>query len=72
MKESALQLFPLMRVAVALIAGMVVAFEWGGGVPVWVWLVVMAAAAVSAVLTSRWAVAQSSSILLSFFFLARF
>lgn len=72
MKESALQLFPLMRVAVALIAGMVVAFEWGGGVPVWVWLVVMAAAAVSAALTSRWAVAQSSSILLSFFFLGAF
>lgn len=66
------QLFPLMRVAVALIAGMVAAFEWGGGVAAWVWLAALCVAAVATALTGRQATAQGAAILTAVFCLGAF
>ena len=67
-----LQLYPLLRMALAMAAGIFVAYEWASPFPVWAWLAASAGCIAVAVACRRWAVAQGCLIMASCFFLGAF
>ena len=67
-----LQLYPLLRMALAMAAGIFVAYEWASPFPVWAWLAASAVCIAVAVACRRWAVAQGCLIMASCFFLGAF
>ena len=58
-----LQLYPLFRVALALIVGLVAGDSFGLVVPTWLWLVIVSSALLIALASYRWKTAQGVAIL---------